>query len=56
MKKRILLISVVCLLAACSTNSPQQMSGRQLAKCAYKGDAACQTELQKRIQARNHQV
>lgn len=48
--KKILLPLALLLLAGCAAQSPQQMNGRELARCAWKGNADCKTELQHRLQ------
>jgi len=52
MMKKVLPPLVLLLLAGCAAKSPQQMSPRELAKCAWNGNADCKTELQHRVQAR----
>jgi hypothetical protein len=51
MKKMIFPLTIG-LLAACASKTPQKMSGRERAKCAWNGNAACKTELQHRMQMR----
>lgn len=48
--KKILFPLALLLLAGCASKSPQQMNGRELARCAWKGNADCKTELQHRLQ------
>ncbi|EOH0855379.1 hypothetical protein ACLKT3_005100 [Salmonella enterica subsp. enterica serovar 50:k:e,n,x,z15] len=50
--KKILFPLVLLLLAGCASKSPQQMNGRELARCAWKGNADCKTELQHRLQTK----
>ncbi|EKT1334681.1 hypothetical protein QDW80_003833 [Salmonella enterica] len=52
MMKKALIPLALLLLAGCASKSPQQMNGRELARCAWKGNADCKTELQHRLQAR----
>ncbi|EOC1346539.1 hypothetical protein ACI093_001593 [Cronobacter turicensis] len=55
MKKIIIPLTIV-LLAACASKAPQQMSRRELAKCAWKGNADCQAEFQHRLQVKRGTV
>ncbi|EOC1279317.1 hypothetical protein ACI1BE_002896 [Cronobacter turicensis] len=55
MKKIIITLTIV-LLVACTSKAPQQMSPRELAKCAWKGNTDCQAELQHRLQVKRGTV
>lgn len=56
MMKKAVIPFAILLLTACASKTPQQMSPRELAKCAWNGNTACQTELQHRLQVRRGAV
>jgi len=52
MLKKAIFFMVILLMVGCASKPPQQMSPRELAKCAWNGNVDCKTELQHRLQAR----